>query len=137
MGTVSHCEAVLPDGYIIAALIGEGVCRKPLDYDKTSTSQIFVDIAMSAHALDLWTGYLESRLGRPYDFDAIMGIALHLNWRQRGGFICSMLQTLALRQSCTFPVPLSEPAHEITPRDLLLVLSAHPSAKVHPKEPRI
>jgi hypothetical protein len=136
MGYVSHVEAVMGNGSIIAALIGEGVVRKPIDYDKTSTSQIFVDIAMSAHALELWTAYLESRLGRPYDMDVIMGIALHLNWRQRGGFICSMLQTLALRQSCTFPVPLSEPAHEITPRDLLLMLSAHPAATVHPKETR-
>jgi hypothetical protein len=136
MGKVSHVEAVMPNGSIIAALIGEGVVRKPADYDKTSTSQIFVDVAMSSYALDLWMGYLESRLHRPYDMDAIVGIALHLNWRQRGGFICSMLQTLALRQACTFPVPLSEPAHEVTPRDLLLMLSAHPSAKVHPVETR-
>lgn len=134
MAQVSHVEAVMPDGSIIAALMGEGVVRKPGDYDTTSTSQILVDVAMSAHALSLWKCYLESRIGRPYDFDAIMGIALHLNWRQRRGFICSMLQTLALRWACVFPVPLSEPAHEVTPRDLLLVLSAHPAAIIHPKE---
>jgi len=136
MGKVSHVEAVMPDGSIIAALIGEGVVRKPGDYDTTSTSQIFVDVAMSSHALDLWTKYLESRLGRPYDMDAIVGIALHLNWHQRLGFICSMLLTLSLRKSCTFPVPLSEPAHEVTPRDLLLILSGHPSVTIHPKEER-
>jgi len=136
MSYVSHVEAVLSDGSIIAALIGEGVVRKPNDYDKTSTSQIFVDVEMSDHALFLWESYLKSRLGRPYDLDAIAGIAVHLDWRHRGGFMCSMIQTLALRAADVFHWPLSEPAHEITPRDLLLILSAHPSAIVHPKEDR-
>jgi hypothetical protein len=134
MGAVSHVEAVMPDGSIIASLIGEGVVRRPNDYDTTSTSQTFVDVEMSDFALHKWETYLESRIGRPYDLDAIAGIALMVDWRHPGGFICSMLQTLGMREAGVFAHPLSERAHKITPRDLLLILSAHPSATVHPKE---
>ena len=136
MGSVSHVEAVMPDGSIIAALIGDGVVRKPGDYDKTSTSQIFVDVAMSDFALHAWEKYLKSRLGRPYDLTALFGLAFHIDRRRRGSFFCSMVQTLALRASKTFKHPLSEAAHEIMPRDLLLILSAHPDAIIHPKEER-
>jgi hypothetical protein len=132
MGSVSHCEAVLPSGEIIAALIGEGVVRKPADYDKTSTSQIFVDIEPPPGGLDRWTCYLESRLNRPYDMDAILGFVLHTDRRKRGGMICSMLMALSLahNEAGVFPRPLSERAHKISPRDLLLILSAHPAATI-------
>jgi len=124
MGNVSHVEAVTSGGVIIAALSGKGVVELPLDYDKTSTSQIFVDIPATDWQIRWWEKYLCSRIGRPYDWDAIAGLALHTGWRRKGGFICSMLQALALREAKVFPHPLSEPAHEITPRDLLLMLSA-------------
>lgn len=38
--------------------------------------------------------------------------------------ICSALQALGLRQCQWFASPLVEPAHKITPRDLLLIISA-------------
>jgi hypothetical protein len=134
MGDVSHVEAVMADGSIIAALMGEGVCHKPGDYDQVSTEQIFVDIIMPFHNQDRWREYLLSRVGRPYDFEAIAGEALHINLRRRGGFLCSALQTLALRVARFFPRPLSVPSHEITPRDLLLILSAMPGVTIHPTD---
>jgi hypothetical protein len=130
MGDVSHVEAVLPDGRIIAALAGEGVVAKPANYDTTSTSQIIVDIIGWPGEVAAWIRYLESRLGRPYDWETIAGLALHTGWRMKGGMICSMLQALALREAHVFDRPLSEPAHEITPRDLLLILSAFPGTKI-------
>ena len=136
MSKVSHVEAVMQDGSIIAALLKEGVVRKPGDYDTTSTSQQFVDIAMSPEAYERWERYLINRLGRPYDLDALVGIAFHIDFRRRSAFICSMLQTLAVRASLIFPVPLSEAAHEVTPRDLRLILSAHPAATIYPVEIR-
>ena len=135
MGQVSHAECVLQNGTIISAL-SDGVRNVPGDYDTTSSSQIFVDVLMPPNDLKRWESYLWSRVGRPYDWDAIYGMALHLNCRKPGGMICSMLAALSLRESKTFPERLSEPAHEITPRDLLLMLSAHPAATIHPKETR-
>jgi hypothetical protein len=130
LGHVSHVEAVLPDGTIIAALAGIGVSELPCDYDQTSTSQTFVDIPSTEDQVFRWVKYLHSRRGRPYDWEAIAGLALHTGWRMKGGLICSMLQTLALREAGVFPRPLSEPAHEITPRDLLLILSAYPGLTI-------
>ena len=135
MGQVSHAECILQDGSIIAAL-SDGVRNVPGDYDTTSTSQIFVDVLMPPDDLKRWEAYLRSRVGRPYDWDAIYGEALHLNWHRPGGMICSMLAALSLRESRTFKSRLSEPAHEITPRDLLLMLSAHPAAIVHAMQTR-
>ena len=129
MADVSHVEAVLPDGTVIGAYF-DGVKQMPGDYNGGYTSQRFVDILMPQESIDHWTNYLKSRVGREYDWDAIAGIALHLNLHKPRGLICSMLAALSLRESGVFRRPLSEPAHEITPRDLLLVLSAHPAAKV-------
>jgi hypothetical protein len=134
MGEVSHVEMVLPDGSIISALSDRGVCHVEGDYDTTSTMQIFVDFPLADLDFLRWIAYLRSRLGRPYDWDSIYGEALFLDWRRPGGMICSMLAALSLREAGVFPRPLSEPAHEISPRDLLLMLSAHPSAIIHPKE---
>ena len=130
LGQVSHAEAVLREGRIIAALAGEGVVEKPLDYDETSTEQTFVDIPVSEDQALHFEKYLHSRIGRPYDWETIAGVALHTGWRRPGGFICSMLQALGLRQAGVFRRPLSEPAHEITPRDLLLMLSAYPGVTI-------
>jgi hypothetical protein len=136
MGEVSHVEMVLPDGSIISALSDQGVCHVEGDYDTTSTMQIFVDFPL--HDLDLlrWVAYLRSRIGRPYDWNAIYGEALFRDWRRPGGMICSMLAALSAREAKIFPRPLSERAHEISPRDLLLMFSGHPSAIIHPKEER-
>ena len=136
MSQVSHAECVLPNGTIIAALSDRSVRNVPGDYDTTSTSQIFVDVLMPPNDLKRWVAYLWSRVGRPYDWTAIYGEAMHLNWRAPCGFICSMLCALSLREAGTFSRPLSEEAHKLSPRDVLLILSAHPAARIHPKEVR-
>ena len=129
MGEVSHVENVLRDGSIIGAY-GDGVKQIPGDTDLGYTTQRFVDILMTQDSLDRWESYLKSRIGRPYDYSAIAGFLVHANWRHRRAFICSMLSTLSLRPPGTFPRPLAVPAHEVSPRDLLLTLSAHPAAKI-------
>lgn len=128
-GTVSHVESVLPDGSIIGAYFG-GVKQIPGDSDLSYTSQIFVDVIAPQDSIDKWVAYLTSRIGRKYDFFAALGFMLHMNIRTPGAFICSMDATLALRASETFKRPLSEHAHRVSPRDLLLILSAHPAATV-------
>jgi hypothetical protein len=44
--------------------------------------------------------------------------------------ICSALQALALRQCQWFAAPLVEPAHKISPRDLLLIISGRIDVKI-------
>ncbi len=128
-GTVSHVESVLPSGDIIGAYL-DGVKQTPGDADLGYTGQIFVDVLAPQESIDKWVAYLKSRCGRKYDFLAALGFMLHMNIRTPGAFICSMDATLALRASGTFKRPLSEPAHRVSPRDLLFALSAHPAAIV-------
>jgi hypothetical protein len=63
---------------------------------------------------------------------------LHLDMRARHRVICSALQILALRGCNFFSVgllmPLSVPAHEITPRDLGLMLIQRPDVRVAQKK---
>ena len=132
----SHVEAVTPQGIIGA--YGDGVCLKPPDYDAGSTAQTFVDIPMDAKMLSSWLANLNVFLGTPYDYEAIAGLAAHIDMHEPGHVICSALQTLVLRRCRFFEYPLTASAHLTTPRDLLLVLSglqAH-GVIIHPTEYR-
>lgn len=131
----SHVEAVVSEG-IIGAYMQTGVALRPIDYDTTSTSQTFVDIALVD--VEKWEAALKSHRGEPYDFLAIAGFVAHRDLHMRGHVICSALQTLVLRDIGFFKKPLTEAAHRVSPRDLLLMLSgmAGDGVIVHPVERR-
>lgn len=120
----SHVEAVMPDGRLLGAHIAGGVLARKADYDKGQwTKQLFVELPVEQASADAFHAYLISRLNRPYDMAAIVGFVLHRDEHTERGFICSALQTMALRDCGYFATPLVEPAHKISPRDLLLILS--------------
>jgi hypothetical protein len=135
-GSVSHVEAVMQSGNIIASLIGEGVQEHPGDYDKTSTMQIFVGIPMLPPQYGKWQDFLVSKIGSPYDNLAIAAFATRFNLHERGALICSALQVDALRHCGFFPVPLAQKYHQISPVVLLLMLQAQSRGRVfiHPPE---
>ncbi|MGH6846753.1 MAG: hypothetical protein ACREC0_04725 [Methylocella sp.] len=131
---MSHVEAVMYDGTIIASHFGTGVARCPIDYDTTSTLQIIVDLPMPGGVYDKWVAFLGARIGWPYDSPAIVGFAIHFNEHEQGALICSALQVDALRHCGWFPVPLAEKYHQVSPVVLLLMLQADPRSIVHPEE---
>jgi hypothetical protein len=134
-GPVSHVEAVMADGTIIAALIKGGVQRLPGDYDKTSTLQILVDLPMTAEMYAHWAAFLEYRLGWKYDAKAIAGYALH-----NGGLhdprklICSASIVDSLRHCGWWARPLAQKYHAIDPLTVLLMVQADQRGIVHPTE---
>jgi len=132
-GAVSHVEAVMHDGTIIASHIGTGVAGFPIDYDTTSTLQIIVDLPM-ADMTGKWEDFLKSRIGWPYDTPAILGFAVHFNEHEQGALICSALQVDALRHCGWFAVPLAYRYHQISPVVLLLMLQADPRSVIHSTE---
>ena len=73
---------------------------------------------------DKFYAYLKTKIGTPYDYEAILGFAARADLHQPGHVICSALQTLALRACGYFPTRLAVPAHEISPRDLGLLVSS-------------
>jgi hypothetical protein len=132
----SHVEAVTPAGnglgpnglgpkYLGAHADGGVQARDP-GYDAAILRQeLFVELAETTPGqADEFYAFLNRHIGEPYDFESILGflvpdVAAH----QSRHIICSALQTLALRQCGWFAAPLVEPAHKISPRDLLLILS--------------
>ncbi len=141
-GLYSHVEAVTPEGLYLGAHIDGGVLARPPDYDEGHVAlEKFVDlpppftftpIAISGTMTmtigadpmaDKFYAYLNACIGEPYDFAAIAGFVAHLDLHQRHKVICSALQTLALRGCGWFASPLSLMAHEISPRDLFLIIS--------------
>lgn len=134
MAIVSHVEAILPD--CIIGAYGNGVVAQAFDFDTGSTSQIFVDIQLWSRELNEWRAYLKGMIGTPYDYAAIAGFVTHTDQHEKNHVICSALQTLALRHVGFFSRPLFEPAHMISPRDLLLMLSARNEPKIHSIEMR-
>jgi hypothetical protein len=123
-GNYSHVEAVTPDGQYLGAHSDGGVQARPADYDKGQfTRELFVDLPADEITTVKFHHYLNACVGEPYDFKAIAGFVLHWDEHDKHKVICSALQTLALRGCGWFASPLAQPAHEISPRDLLLMLS--------------
>lgn len=141
--TPSHVEAVMPDGSgYIGAHIDGGVRIRPVGYDAaTMTHELFVDLPNLNRTFsagrgpfnasdpdtqaDQFYAYLTSKIGEPYDWKAILGFADPLLQAShvKDHVICSALQTLGLRGCGWFATRLAAPAHEISPRDLLLMIS--------------
>jgi hypothetical protein len=81
-----------------------------------------------------WEAALRAHITKPYDWLAIGGFVAHADMHLFGHFICSALQPIALRDCGKFEQPLSEPVHQISPHDLLLILSGMPGVIAHPQE---
>lgn len=129
----SHVEAVTPEGKYLGAHCDGGVQARPVDYDAPILQQeLFVDLAETAPGQgDEFYAFLNRHIGEPYDFESILGFLVpDIPAHQPQHVICSALQALALRQCRWFAAPLVEPAHKITPRDLLLIISGRVDVEI-------
>ena len=130
-GQFSHVEAVTPDGKYLGARADGGVLARPADYDAGKFDrEKFVELITADWRATAFYHYLNAVIGEPYDFAAIAGFVSHLDLHEKGRVICSALQVLALRGAGFFPVALPVPAHEISPRDLDLMLVERPDVMV-------
>lgn len=122
----SHVEAVTPWGTYLGAHASGGVLDRPDDYDKgTFTAEKFVELTDLTPGADaLFYQFLRGKIGTPYDYQAILGFVSRLDLHSTGEVICSALQAIALRSCRYFQFPLAVHAHEVSPRDLALMLSA-------------
>jgi hypothetical protein len=124
--TPSHVEAVTPDGYYLGAHLSGGVQKRPKNYDATDFSHelfLTLDGVTDAQSAAFYS-FLESHIGEPYDWKAILGFLIPEHEHTLDHAICSALITLALRACEWFPFPLAAPAHLVDPRDLLLMISS-------------
>lgn len=122
--TPSHVEMVVAEGYLGAHSDG-GIQVRPAGYDKaTLTHELVLELPADDAAAEK---YARSKIGTPYDWGAIVdfvNFVVPADFHQRNHLICSAFMTLAARAGSAFPFPLAIPAHQISPRDLLLAVSA-------------
>jgi hypothetical protein len=133
--TPSHAEALTPDGSaFIGAHIDGGVMKRPVGYDLSTTAidpttgkkrELLLRLEATAAQDAAFYAFLESHIGEPYDWRAILGFILPDHEHIPDHAICSALVTLALRaKGCEwFEWSLAAPAHLVDPRDLLLLIS--------------
>jgi len=125
--TPSHAEAVTPDGFYLGAHLSGGVRKRPKSYDAGDIShELFLTLDATEDQATAFYAFLDTHIGEPYDWKAIIGFLIPQHEHTPNHTICSALIALALRaKGCEyFRWPLAAPAHLIDPRDLLLILSA-------------
>ena len=140
--TPSHVEALSRDGTgYIGAHIDGGVEKRSIGYDKGQLARIpkgydveafpsgicelFLKLEATPEQDAAFHAFLESKIGTPYDWKAILGFVLPRHEHTPDSSICSALTVLALRASGWLRWRLAAPAHLVDPRDLLLILSTH------------
>jgi len=130
--TPSHVEAVMPDGFYLGAHIDGGVEERMPGYDAATIAvdpitgkkrELLLTLEAMPEQDAAFHAFLLSKVGKPYDWHAILGFLLPEHEHAPEHVICSALITLALRACNWFPFPLAAPAHLIDPRDLLLLIS--------------
>ncbi len=129
----SHCEAVVDQmhgGTIVSAqtawIDGQqdpGVQNFAIDYDTWSIKQTFFDTLMTPEMYRKFTSALFDMVGKPYNHDAFIGLALHdLNITEKGAYICSQLIFDALRSCGFYKHDLDIPDNGVTPQALYLMV---------------
>jgi len=124
----THVETLMPDGTLLGAHASGGVQARPNDYDKGRFSrQLFVPIPATPEQTDAFHTFLRAQIGKPYDFEAIVGIVAQRDWRDDKAWMCSELVAAGLCQDKVgiFPPHLATEFNHVTPRDLLLIVSGH------------
>lgn len=109
----SHVDFVLPDGRLLGAVPGQGVCIRAPEADADRVELYQADVP------DWAVAYAKSQLGRPYDWGGILGWALHRDWQCMDRWFCSELVAWSC-QSASTPLLRTDAAWRVTPRDLLL-----------------
>ena len=123
--TPSHVEYATPDGFYIGARLEGGVQKRLIGYDKTPTMQeFFVEVDSTDEQDGIFDGYMNSIIGVHYDWRAIIGFLVPENEHIPHHLICSSACVIGLRKCRWLQWPIAAPAHLISPRDLLLILSA-------------
>lgn len=139
-GSVGHVDFVLPEwdanrGDLLGAQHEAGLGGKPAGvqirwsgYGAASGMVNRVRVSLPTTQECEYATYMWAldQVGKPYDTNAIVGIALNRDLHTAGHFICSGLAAGALTQASHPFVagPLAKPWQLITPEELLLICSA-------------
>lgn len=127
-GHFSHTDCMLDDGTLLGArddAVGgkpPGVQIRPQGYAKW-ISRVVMRIPCTTNQKNLYTDFLLSQVGKPYDSEAIWAFFFDRDWREDDSWICSELVSAAGEKSGIFPA-LYLAANKITPVSCALAFSA-------------
>jgi hypothetical protein len=120
----SHVECVTPEGKYAGQHLKGGMQARDPGYDKSILAhEAFVELPSTPAQADAFYAFVKSKLGQPYDWKAITDYVIPVNMHDFDHAICSATMVLGLRKCGWLKWPLTVPAHLISPRDLLLMLS--------------
>ena len=133
--TPGHVECVMPDGRYLGMHFKDpaGMQYREPGYDAGEISilpdkrlaEIFVDLPATQVQVDGFHAAAIASIGEPYDIAAFIEYALPIHAHSYNHAVCSAKMFLLLRKIGWFKWPITVPAHCLTPRDLLMVLSTH------------
>jgi hypothetical protein len=127
-GGYSHVDAVLPDGRLLGARsdavggVYPGVRVRPAHYEKWVRRTV-VELQVTEGRARAWVETLQRQVGCQYDKQAILGFILGRREHTKGHWICSALQTHALKRvHLLHQVPILD--SQVTPDNLFTLVTA-------------
>jgi len=110
-----HVALLLPDGSVLDVEPGAGVS----EHATTRVADAIYAVDATAAAQDAALAWARTQFGARYDWPAVLGIALHRDWRAPGAWACGELIARAFEVAGR---PLLNAAHvnRITPGDLAM-----------------
>lgn len=121
-GWASHVDTVLPDNRLLGARHLGGVQIREADYARFSRVQR-LELPTTEAIAAVYSAFLTSQLGKPYDLTAVVSFAVGRTWRELDSWFCSELVAAGLEASGLVP-SLDAPASRVTPEMLLFLCSA-------------
>ena len=115
----THIDICMRDGSYISAM-GDGVRKRPLNYDvRRFTREEFRYIAATADQVDIFEAFLESQIGKPYDYGAVLSFFWPWrDWQSFDAWDCSELIAQAFVECGMCPKNGVFRPSRVTPRDL-------------------
>lgn len=116
-GDWSHVDIWTPDGWLGARAKG-GVQIRDWNYTSVIKEEIRVitlDDVTEANIMQ----WLQSQIGKPYDFLAVAGMPFRQDWRNDNRWFCSELIAAAFQQAGVELLDTDQ-LNRVTPRDLYL-----------------
>lgn len=123
----SHVEYMPNSVTTLGAMLDGGVKLRSItdaQYRKAVASQVW-NVRMNPAAEKKFVDFVNSQVGRPYDWRAIVSFGLgERDWRAPDSWFCSEFMSRGLELSSALHLPLDQPVWRITPRDLWMLLNA-------------
>ena len=129
----AHVEAVMPDGRYLGMHFSapSGMQYREAGADSADLAvlpdgrkcELFVEVSATPDQTNIFYSLAVASIGEPYDIKAFIEFGLHIHGHERDHAICSAKMLLLLRGAGVFRWPVVKPAHDISPSDLLLMLS--------------